>query len=163
MRIFALGGFLVVLALTGCAGHPVKTASLVIKRVVYSPNAVIREAIINECDLPSKLSASIKSATESQYPRVEDDPANAGEQADILNVEITHADGAGGGAWTGPKSVAIKATLVKQGKVVGDFKASRIAEGGGYGTCAILQRCTRKLGRDIADWLKNPILNAVLK
>ncbi len=30
------------------------------------------------------------------------------------------------------------------------------------GTCALLGRCTKTLGKDIAEWLKNPVNNATL-
>lgn len=162
MRIFVLCSLLIVCQLLGCSSNPPKTVPLVVNKVIYSSNAVIREAIINECDLPNTLSNSLKAATESQYPQILDNIANV-DDADLLNVEITHAEGTGGGAWTGPKSVAIKANLIRHGKVVGDFKGSRIADAGGYGTCAILQRSARRLGQDIADWLQNPMPNAVLK
>ncbi|NOT85311.1 MAG: hypothetical protein HOP02_11160 [Methylococcaceae bacterium] len=170
MKITKLTSYLMILTLTGCANHPVKTEPLVMKKVVYSSNAVISEAIRNECDLPNILSTFIKTAAESQYPHIMDDTASTDAQAEILSVEITHVEGAAGGAWTGLKSVAINATLTKQGRAIGDFKAARISNnvallgvGSIGGTCGILRHCIKTLSGDVAKWLENPTPNAVLK
>ncbi|MFI3184711.1 MAG: hypothetical protein QX198_01885 [Methylococcaceae bacterium] len=110
----------------------------------------------------------IKTDAENQYPRIIDDSGAVPDQADVLSVEITHVTGAGGGAWTGAKSVAIKATLSKQGRALGDFSAARISNTAAMsvlegGTCNILRRCIGTLSRDVAEWLKNPTPNTVLK
>jgi hypothetical protein len=56
--------------------------------------------------------------------------------------------------------------LTKNGKKLGDFKARRYSGGGmfgGYkGTCAILGRCVRTLGSDVAKWLSHPKSKAML-
>jgi hypothetical protein len=53
-----------------------------------------------------------------------------------------------------------------QGKLLGDFKARRYPGGGmfgGYkGTCAILGRSVKALGKDVAEWLAHPTSQAVL-
>ena len=50
--------------------------------------------------------------------------------------------------------------LTENGTKVGSFTASRYSGGGvfgGYkGTCAIVGRCAKAIGKDIANWLKNP-------
>ncbi|MEQ1636459.1 MAG: hypothetical protein ABL903_07185 [Methylococcales bacterium] len=180
MKIIALSGFLMAFILVGCANQSVKPETLVIKEVVYAAHAAIPEAIRAECDLPNKLSTFIKTDAQNQYSRIINDPATANNQDTILNIEITHVEGLDGGAWTGPKSVAIKATLIKQGKVIGDFKASRISNSsslvGGIltlgvsgiaagleGTCGVLRHCIRTLSRDVTKWLESPTPNAVLK
>jgi hypothetical protein len=60
----------------------------------------------------------------------------------------------------------IKGSLSQRGKMLGDFKARRYSGGGmfgGYkGTCAILGRCVKTLGRDVAEWLAHPASQAVL-
>lgn len=172
MKITLLIGFLITAILEGCVSQTVKTEPLVLSKVVYSTNAAIPQAVRSECDLPNKLSTFIRTAAEDVYTPILTDSAPAPAQANILNVEITHVEGASGGAWTGAKSVAIKATLTKQGQVLGDFKAARISNsaalvtgllGGLEGTCSLLKRCIRTLGTDVAEWLKHPTPNAVLK
>lgn len=180
MNIPKLTAYLMIFTLAGCANQPVKTAPLVMKKVVYSTNAAIPQSIRNECDLPNKLSTFIKADAEGQYSHIIDDSAATSEQAEILTVEITHVTGISGGIWTGPKSVAINATLTKQGKTIGDFKAARMSNSaslvggiltlgvGGIaagleGTCGVLRHCIRTLSRDITEWLENPTPNAILK
>jgi hypothetical protein len=60
----------------------------------------------------------------------------------------------------------VKGSLSQKGKILGDFKARRYSGGGmfgGYkGTCAILRRCVKTLGKDVAEWLAQPTSQAVL-
>ena len=90
-------------------------------------------------------------------------PANT----EVLKVKIVEVMGGSGGAWSGGKFVSISGTLQKNGKILGDFKARRISGGGvfgGYkGTCSIMGRCVRTLGKDVAEWLQHhPAKNDVL-
>jgi hypothetical protein len=60
----------------------------------------------------------------------------------------------------------VKGSLNQKGKMLGDFKARRYSGGGmfcGYkGTCAILGRCVKALGKDVVEWLAQPTSRAVL-
>jgi hypothetical protein len=62
--------------------------------------------------------------------------------------------------------VTVEGELVENGEVIGSFTASRYSSGGAFGgfkgTCAILGRCIQSIGKDIAAWLKNPTMNAML-
>ncbi len=190
MKIVTIVGFLMVFTLAGCANQgakndspavepsakssgeaPVKVASsgtgtLVIQSVTIGADAPVPEAVRNECELISRLTAEIKVNAEKNYAAVLESSAAAPANADVLTVEIINLVGPGGGAWSGGKSVMIKGTLTKQGKAVSSFKALRVSSGGmwgGYmGTCAILGRCIRTLGEDVAGWLQNPTPNAAL-
>jgi hypothetical protein len=190
MKIMALVSFLVVFNLVGCANQETKNVGasaeattannadktapiagsgagvLLIKDVAFDADAVVPEAVKNECKLPSSLSAQIRANVAQHYATVLEGSAVAPDNADVLSIEIVNLIGSGGGAWSGGKSVMIKGTLSKQGKAVASFKALRVS-GGGYfgaymGTCAILGRCVRTLGKDVAGWLQNPTPNATL-
>lgn len=87
-------------------------------------------------------------------------------EGNILYLEITHVLGTGGGSWSGPKSVTVEGILKENGEVIGSFTGARYSTGGAFGgfkgTCGILGRCIKALGKDIATWLKNPTMNAML-
>jgi hypothetical protein len=86
--------------------------------------------------------------------------------AQIPTMEIEEVQGVAGGAWSGAKSVVGKGSLSQKGKLLGDFRARRYSDGGmfgGYkGTCAILGRCVKTLGKNVAEWLAQPTFQAVL-
>ena len=60
----------------------------------------------------------------------------------------------------------MKGELYDRGKQIGSFRAKRFSGGGAFGafkgTCAIIGRCTKTLGQDIATWLAAPTQNAEL-
>ena len=181
MQAYKIFTVLTILLLTGCASDSSKgtssatgqavtkssgTGTLVIKDIVFGEDAGIPAAVKNECNLLQDLSGHIKTAAAGQYASVLEGVAAAPANADVLTIEIINLVGPGGGAWSGGKSVMIKGTLTKQGQNAGSFKALRVSGGGmwgGYmGTCAILGRCVKTLGTDVADWLRNPVDNAKL-
>ena len=142
------------------------TGTLIIKPIAFKKDAYIRDAVKQECDLDGKLSQFIKENAAGQYANIVTDSNTDSADAQILTMEIEEVQGAAGGAWSGAKSVVIKGSLSQNGKMLGDFKARRYSGGGmfgGYkGTCAILGRCVKTLGKDVAEWLAHPTPQAVL-
>lgn len=134
--------------------------------IPFSEDAEVREAVRSECQLPEKLSRFIKEYASDYSSQILSDPAKAPKGAQVLTVEIYNVMGGGGGAWSGGKSVSIKGTLEQDGKTIGSFKGRRYSGGGvfaGYkGTCSIMGRCVKALGRDVAEWLRHPTQNAIL-
>jgi len=139
---------------------------LIIKPIGFSKDAEIRDAVKQECKLDSKLTQFIKENANGQYATIVSDSTTGPADAQVLTVEIKEVLGTAGGAWSGPKMVLIKGSLTGNGKVLGDFKARRYSGGGmfgGYkGTCAILGRCVKTLGKDVAEWLAHPTSQAGL-
>ncbi len=136
--------------------------------VKFAANSNVRAAVINECDLQTKLPEFLRTYGKKNGIDVvlSKKALHKKQKGRVLLLEITSVSGAGGGAWSGPKSVSVKGSLYKNGTFIGNFTASR-ASGGGFfgaykGTCAILGRCVKTLGSDIAKWLKNPSKNAHL-
>jgi len=178
MKFSFLTLFIFLLGLSGCAkngttpsqpiaqtGHT-GTGTLVIKPIAFREDAYIRDAVKQECNLDGKLSQFIKESAAGQYANIVSD-ANAGPaDAQVLTVQIEEVEGSGGGAWSGAKVVLIKGSLTQNGKTLGDFKARRYSGGGMFGaykgTCAILGRCVKTLGKDVATWLAHPTSQAVL-
>ena len=167
--------FILLVGLNGCATNGNKpsqsvqhtgTGTLIIKPIGFNKDAYIRDAVKQECDLDGKLVQFIKENAAGQYANIVTDSNTEPADAQILTMEIGEVQGAAGGAWSGAKSVVVKGSLSQKGKMLGDFKARRYSGGGmfgGYkGTCAILGRCVKTLGRDVAEWLAHPTPQAVL-
>ncbi len=142
------------------------TGTLVIKPIKFAKEAYIREAVKKECDLLGKLTQFTQSYAQDQYAQIMTDGKSIPRSAQLLTMEIEQVQGGGGGAWSGAKVVLINGTLTQNGKLLGSFKARRYSGGGMFaaykGTCSILGRCVKALGRDVAEWLRNPTKKAVL-
>ncbi|HET6827747.1 MAG TPA: hypothetical protein VFH35_03635 [Ramlibacter sp.] len=74
----------------------------------------------------------------------------------VLRLTVLSARGVGGGSWSGPKFLTVRADLVEGGKVLGGFTAHRGSRGGMWGgmtgTCPIFERIAVALGKDIGSW-----------
>ncbi len=140
--------------------------TLVIKPITFKNDSYIRDAVKQECMLEEKLSQFIKENAAGQYAAIVSNANSAPADAQVLAVEIAEVQGTGGGAWSGAKMVLITGSLTKNGQVLGTFKARRYSSGGMFaaykGTCAILGRCVKTLGHDVAEWLSHPTSQAVL-
>ncbi len=81
-----------------------------------------------------------------------------------ISAKIIGTIGGPGGAMSGRKGATIKGTVKKNGELIGSFEAFRSSGGGfgfGYrGTCSLLGRSVKRLGRDITEWAVKPTLNA---
>lgn len=133
-----------------------------ISHVPYDPESKVRNNIKDECtDLGSKLASFTESFAKKKKIEV-----SLGESIDtsasgkVLEVYITDAI-SGGNGWIGhQKYVAVTGTLYENGKEVASFTGGRYSGGGAFGgykgSCSVLGRCTKALGKDIANWLANP-------
>lgn len=166
--------------LTGCgsknytpAEQPasIGTGTLVIADIIYAEKAIAGQSIRSQCDLPSRLTGYIEKSAARQYARIVRGIQYADAEADVLTIEIPWAMGkyargleAHKETWNGKdygaRSLGIAGSLSKNGTVVGDFKAVRKTTGGLFGdlkgNCAALHHDAKALGRDVANWLKNP-------
>lgn len=176
MKINIITLSIILLTLTGCPSNTTtkpdqevassSVGTLVIKPISFKKDAYIRDAVKKECNLQGKLTQFIQQNAASQYASIVTDSATSTKGSQILSIEIEQVHGSAGGAWSGGKMVLVNGELTKNGKVLGHFKARRYSGGGMFaaykGTCAILGRCVKTLGKDIASWLSNPSANAVL-
>ncbi len=142
------------------------TGTLVIKPISFLKGSYVRDAVKRECNLLGKLTQFVEDNAAGQYAKIVTDSRSAPAGAQVLQIDIEQVQGGGGGAWSGGKMVMIKGKLTKRGKVIGTFRGRRYSGGGFFGaykgTCAILGRCVKTLGSDIATWLENPSHEAVL-
>lgn len=119
-----------------------------------------------ECKLIEKTKKFLVAYGKKNFDSVTTD-SKAAKGAYNLTAQIVGTVGAPGGAMSGRKGATIKGTVKKNGKVVGSYEAFRSSGGGGFGfgyrgTCSLLGRSVKRLGRDIAEWAKNPTPNARL-
>lgn len=139
------------------------------KTVPYKPGIDVPAAVKLECELPKKLAEYTKSAAEDDFATINvlDAPSKTTSGRTLI-MQIVGIDAAPGGRYTGRKGVSIEGSLWENGKVIGNFQATRYSSGGGgfahhyKGTCKILARDVKTLGKDVAKWLQKPDMNARL-
>ena len=137
------------------------------KKAPYTKGLNVPEAVRTECALEQKVPQYVEEYAKKGFDKVVlADTVSAKTAGKVLSMKITDITGTGGGAWSGPKHVSVEGTLWQDGKVVGTFRASRFSSGGAFGgykgTCAILGRCIKALGKDVATWAEAPSMNAAL-
>src|SRR3954464_11095091 len=125
-------------------------------KVSYDKGVHVPDAVRAECGLETKIPEYVKSSAPGQVTKGAQGGKGGGKS---LDMKITGLLATGGGNFSGPKSVTVSGTLREGGKVKGTFTAMRHSSGGpfgGGGTCAILDRCAKAIGKDIGAWLKTP-------
>jgi hypothetical protein len=133
---------------------------------LYDKSVSVPPAVQAECGLEGKIVGYVQSSARGFDKIVLVPDATKAGAGKSLVMKIAGISGVGGGAWSGPKNLTIEGTLRENGQVTGTFRATRFSGGGAFGaykgTCAILDRCAKTLGTDVATWLANPIMNARL-
>ncbi|MEN8171036.1 MAG: hypothetical protein ABFS08_12510 [Pseudomonadota bacterium] len=174
---FVMAGLISVSMLYGCGGgsKSVKVSAaamaspvVVTSSVAYGKRSGASDKVKKECIIDKQLPDFIEQyASKNDIAVVQKDGKISSKgKGKVLVVEFDGIVAGSGGAFTGPKAVTVKGALYKNGKKIGSFEGRRTSGGGavfGYkGTCSILGRCVKALGKDIADWLARPTMNARL-
>lgn len=122
----------------------------------------VPKKIQEECTLPEAVPNWIVQFADKAkgITVVKDNAAVEAGEGRILIVEIRSGISSGN-AWTGHlKQLAVQGRLLQDGEEIGNFVGIRSSRGGfgaGFkGSCNILNRCAKALGRDIVGWLSNP-------
>jgi len=126
--------------------------------VRLAPGAFVPQSVKNECELERHLADEASTQLTKEYGRLElagprDDVGND----KVIKITIINAWGAGGGGWSGPKSLQVLAEL-KQGDVTMSsalFRRTTNVSGLFQGTCAMFNKITRVLGKDVAEWMRD--------
>lgn len=133
-----------------------------VNSVPYSQNNDIRNKVINECTtLGSKLSKFTQSYSKKKGIEISLlDSVSVSGAGKVLQLEITDAVSQGNAFIGHRKFVEVKGSLWQDGKKIASFDGQR-SSGGGFGaaykgSCSVLGRCVKTLGKDIAGWLANP-------
>ena len=138
----------------------------VVSPVPFADNSGATGNVMAECTLETRLPQFIAQAARKGVDVVVGPAPTEGAEGKFLYLEFTNVLGPGGGAWSGPKSVTVKGELIENGEVIGSFVGARYSTGGAFGgykgTCSILGRCIKALGKDIAGSLRSPTMDAAL-
>jgi hypothetical protein len=126
-------------------------------KVPYADPGSVREAIRNECDLEAHMGRFLADAAKGQVEVVKGKADQA--KGRVFDVKITGVWAAGGPY--GAASVLVEGQLKEGGKVVGTVAARRNTTRGG-GACSKLHVSARAVAKDLAGWLKNPVMDAKL-
>lgn len=125
---------------------------------VLDPAAPITPAVKSECGVDVLIGNHVLQAVSERFPGAS--PVKDGTKAGsnkFLKLTILSVYGVGGGAWSGPKSMTIRADLLKNGRVVQSKVLQRTSGGGVFGglrgTCPIMERIAVTLGKDVALWV----------
>lgn len=117
--------------------------------VTYAAEAPVVTKVRQECQLENRLATDINAALANTTT----------PNGEAVRVTILDVMGVGGGAWSGPKSISLRVELMKDGKVERSTRLTRTTGGGAFGgfkgTCAILERDSAVLGKDVARWAGN--------
>ena len=125
---------------------------------MIDPAAAIPTAVRSQCAVDTLMGSYALSAIGKRVPAVQAAATSAQAGGDtFVQLTVLSVMGFGGGSWSGPKSMTIRAEVLKGGAVVGTTVLSRSSSGGAFGgfkgTCSILERVAVTLGKDVSGWL----------
>ena len=147
-----------VLACGAASAQPVHMAS----KTPYSDDAEISQKVRSECvKLGEQLPAYTREFGAEFGVAVElVDAIDTAAPGRVLQVEIVDAVSMGNAFIGHQKYARIQGVLYQDGEKIASFKARRNSMGGAFagykGSCSVLGRTMKALGKDLADWLKNP-------
>jgi len=130
-----------------------------IPKVVPYADGVGSDAIRKECAWDKDLSKHIVRYSKRKTVVIAKDPSVA--TGKVLTLTITKVHATGSGRYTGAKFADLQGELREGGQLIGSFKAARQTTST-HTTCGALDRVGKALGKDIAEWLKAPTLDARL-
>lgn len=125
--------------------------------VMVDPSAPIPNAVKAECGVEMLLGNHALSALTRRNSQVQTvvGPEQAGADK-LIQLTVIAVHGYGGGSWSGPKSISLRADLKQNGSTLGTTVLNRSSTGGVFGgmkgTCDILNRVAVALGKDLANW-----------
>lgn len=146
------------LAITATQLSFAEQALVVSDDIRFAETSNANDKVKDECQLGTKLSKFIRHYSKKSKFTIISESKSKSDM--VLNVEIGDVLATAGGAFSGPKSMRVKGTLTQGDKELGNFEGRRYSTGGAFavfkGTCSILGRDAKALGKDIAQWLKDP-------
>jgi len=137
------------------------------RSVPYAAGSDVAGNVKRECELDVKLADFIQQFASERKIAVslagETSPATPGR---VLVLEIRDAQSSGNAFLGHHKSTSVRGQYFEDAKLVGSFSDRRDSMGGLFagfkGSCSVLGRTVREIGKDIAEWMVSPRLNADL-
>lgn len=132
--------------------------------VPFSKNTMISPKIKQQCRINKQLADYVESyAKRNGYTVTRVTTINTKAKGNVLTLEIVNALSVGN-LWSGHmKTTQVKGSLYRDGSRIGSFTAQRSSSGGAFsgfkGSCSVLGRTVKVLGKDIANWINNPADN----
>ncbi|HTC27626.1 hypothetical protein [Dyella sp.] len=148
-----------VFALVGISSIASATDVVSIPRVTPYADGVGTDDVRTKCDWNSKLSENIARSAQVGVSVTDMDASHISGK--VLTMKITQVHAIAGGNVTGYKWAEVHGELHDGGKLVGSFVAHQHTMAA-WTACGSLDRLGKELGEDIADWLKDPTLDAKL-
>lgn len=133
---------------------------LIENKAPFAKGIDVRPAIRLECRLEENVPKFTSDYAKDHFDKVE--LVSGAKQGKVLRMQIVAAAGTAGGAWSGRKSLVVEGTLTENGKQIGSFVAERTSGKNYRGTCPLLGRSAKAIGKDVAEWLQTPTINARL-
>ena len=161
------GLFVIALAAL-CIAEPVhaqKKIAVAVPAILEQAEA-IGENVRRECAVQDSVGEEVFRRLSERFPSAGKTPSSGPLPASdtVVRVVILGVIGAGGGAWSGAKSITIRAEVLQDAKVVHSTTLTRNSRGGFFGsvkgTCSILDRIAVALGKDVAAWLPAALASA---
>lgn len=132
----------------------VPALAVALEPVTLAPNAKVDPELEADCKFEDIVAADVRKRL--HHARLGGGKPT-GDDARLLRIAVTDVSGATGGVYTGTKSIRIHATLLVNGKVERETDIYRYNVGGNpfRGTCHIFRQHTKRLGKDLASWIKD--------
>jgi hypothetical protein len=146
-------------ALLGISSMASAADTVSIPRVTPYADGVGSDDVRQQCDWNTRLSEKIAHYAEGGASVTDTDVSRIGGK--VLTLKITKVHAVGGHGFAGPSWAEIHGELHDGGKLVGSFTAHQHTMVG-MTACGALDHLAKELGDDIADWLKEPTLDANL-
>ena len=145
------------------AADPVAVQS----KTPYSDDALIAGKIKRECTIDTQLPAFVAEYGKSLGEDIQlADSVTANAKGRVLVMKIIGARSQGNAFIGHHKSITISGKLYQDGTLVGSFDARRNSMGGAFagfkGSCSVLGRDAKALGKDVAEWLVHPAKGSML-
>ena len=146
-----------------CASLAQADTITISQSIPFAEDSGATDALKEECEFQTRLPAYIKKEAKRSVDVVLSEAPLEDVEGKTLSLEITNMYGLGGGAYSGSKSAVVSGELKENGEVIASMSARRHSIMGMMpGTCSIMKRIAKKMGEDIADWLKEPTMDAEL-
>jgi hypothetical protein len=124
----------------------------------FDPGASTVRRVKDQCALPTVVGDKAFEQIQRRIPGAISvaRPVEAGD-AKFVRLTIVRVDGIGGGGWTGPKELTVRADLIRGTEVLATIERNEESRGGILGpvtgTCGIFEGIAETLGGAIAEWL----------
>ena len=128
----------------------------VLAPAVYAPDAPVAESL-RGCNVDGLVASQLVEKLNEHFPGTTGVQQMQGNAGKTVSLTILSLQGAGGGAWSGAKSVTLRADIVLGGTKVASQTFVRNSRGGVLGgvsgSCPIVEKIAATLAADVAAWV----------